>query len=283
MSPVAQKAAISFALVYIPVDIYTATQDNDIRFNQLSKHSNGRIRYKKFDEATGKEIANEDIVKGYQYDKDKYVVMTDEDFEKVKTEKDKSIQILQFSEVREISPVYYARAYYVAPQKGGEKAFELLRRTMLNRSKVAIGHTVMGSNEVVLALIPEDDGILMQTLYYDDEVRAMPKTSVRPEMNPAEMEMADCIVSGMEKPFEPAAFENHYQKRLRDLIESKIEGREIALPKESAGNNVINLMDALKASVDELHLDAKKPARSRKPAAKAAPAARRGRAQKVGT
>ncbi len=282
MPPVAQKAAISFALVYIPVDLYTATQDNDIRFNQLSKHSNGRIRYKKFDEATGKEIANDDIVKGYQYDKDKYVVMTDEDFEKVKTEKDKSIQILQFSEVREISPVYYARAYYVAPQKGGEKAFELLRRTMLNRSKVAIGHTVMGSNEVVLALIPEDDGILMQTLYYDDEVRAMPKTSVRPEMNPAEMEMADRIVSGMERPFEPAAFENHYQKRLRELIESKIEGREIAMPKESSGNNVINLMDALKASVDELHLDAKKPAR-RKPAAKATPAARRGRAQKVGT
>ncbi|MCD8352061.1 MAG: Ku protein [Planctomycetaceae bacterium] len=282
MPPVAQKAAISFALVYIPVDIYTATQDNDIRFNQLSKHSNGRIRYKKFDEATGKEIANEDIVKGYQYDKDKYVVMSDEDFEKVKTEKDKSIQILQFSEVREISPVYYARAYYVAPQKGGEKAFELLRRTMLNRSKVAIGHTVMGSNEVVLALIPEDDGILMQTLYYDDEVRAMPKSGARPEMNPAEMEMADRIVSGMEKPFEAAEFENHYQKRLRDLIESKIEGREIAMPKESTGNNVINLMDALKASVDELHVD-KKPARSRKPAAKAAPAARRGRAQKVGT
>lgn len=272
--PVAQKAAISFALVYIPVELYAATQDNDIRFNQLSRESKARVRYKKIDEVTGKELSSDDIIKGYQYDKGKYVVITDEDFEKVKTEKDRSIQILQFSDVGEISPVYYNRSYYVAAQKGGEKAFELLRRTMRNRGKVAIGHTVMATNEVILALIPEDDGILMQTLFYDDEVRAMPKTAARPEMNPAEMEMADKIVAGMEKHFEAAAFENHYQERLRELIESKIEGREIAQPTEAPANNVINLMDALKASVDELHLDGKKAPRK---------AAARGRKQKVGT
>ena len=145
--PASQKGAISFALVYIPVELYTATQDNDIRFNQLSKDSHNRVRYKKVDEKTGEELGSDDIVKGYQYEKNKYVVVTDEDFEKIKTEKDRAIQILQFADQGEICPVYYKQTYYVAPQKGGEKPFELLRRAMLEQEKVAVGHTVMSGTD----------------------------------------------------------------------------------------------------------------------------------------
>ena len=266
---VAYKGAISFALVYIPVNLYTAVQDNDVRFNQLSKESKRRVRYKKNDEITGKELSNDEIVKGYQYDKNKYVVVTDEDFEKIKTNKDRNIQILQFADEREICPVYYDKPYYATPQKGGEKAFELLRLAMLDRGKVAIGHTVLGQNETMLTLIPADDGILMQTLLYEEEVKEIPRTASRPEVSGTELEMADKIIAGMEKRFEPKAFRNDYQKRLRQLIESKIEGREIAVPRESPGNNVISLMDALKASM-ELHGDdassgkAKKMPRARK-------------------
>jgi Ku protein, prokaryotic len=261
---ISQKAAISFALVYIPVNLYTATQDNDIRFNQLAKETKGRVRYKKVDESTGKELSNEDIVKGFEYDKGKYVVVTDEDFEKIKTEKDRNIKIAQFSEMREICPIYYEKAYYVTPQKGGEKAFELLRQAMLARNKIAVGMSVLGTKEVIVSLIPADDGILLQTLYYENEVKEVPREVHDVKLDKSEMTMADKIIETMEKPFKPEEFQNDYQDRLRALIEDKIEGKEISIPKSEGGAKVINLMDALKASMDELSVDDKKPVKARK-------------------
>ncbi len=246
-----QKGAISFALVYIPVDMYTAVQDNDIRFNQLSKSTQGRVRYKKIDESTGEELKSDDIVKAYQYDKGKYVVVTDEDMEKIKTEKDKTVQILQFTDIDAISPVFYNRAYYVLPQKGGEKAFELLRKAMDDKGKVAIGKTVMGSTETTLALIPEKRGILMETMYYNDEVRELPREVPQPSVSDAELEMAEKLVDAMAKPFEPESFKDEYQERLRELIESKIEGKEISMPAQPKTKSVVNLMDALKASLEQ--------------------------------
>ena len=129
------KGGISFGLVYIPVALHTATTDNDIRFNQLCKDGS-RVAYKKVCSSCGKEVGPGDIVKGFQYEKDKYVVVTDEDFEKIKTEKDRSIQILHFSDLSSIRPIYYDKTYHVTPEKGGEKAFELLRRAMLEENKV---------------------------------------------------------------------------------------------------------------------------------------------------
>ncbi len=144
---VAHKGAISFGLVHIPISLYTAVQDNDIRFNQLHKDDNSRIQYKKVCGHCGKQIDAADIIKGFEYEKDRYVVVTDEDFEKIKTEKDKSIQIMQFANLDEISPVFYDRTYHAVPEKGGERAFELLRRAMMEENKVAIGKTVLGTKE----------------------------------------------------------------------------------------------------------------------------------------
>ncbi|MCC8189650.1 MAG: Ku protein [Planctomycetes bacterium] len=261
--PIAQKGAISFALVYIPVNMYPATRDNDIHFNQLAKESKGRVRYKKIDEATGKELTSDDIVRAYQYDKGKYVVITDDDFEKIKTEKDRSVQILQFADKSEICPVYYNRTYYVIPQKGGEKPFELLRQAMLDKGKVAVGRTSLGASEVMLALIPADTGICMHTLHYQDDVKAMPQDIPQPAIDKEELSMAEKIIENMSKPFDPAQFQDEYQKRLRDLIESKIEGKEIALPKPAAQGEVISLMDALKASLEQ-NKPAKAPRRKQK-------------------
>lgn len=151
---VAHKSVISFGLVAIPIAMYTATQDNDIRFNQLHKEDQQRIRYKKVCGHCNKEVTAKDIIKGYQYDPDHYVVVTDEEIEKIKTEKDKSIQILHFAQLKEISPIYYNKTYYTAPEVGGEKAFELLRAALLAEGKVAIGKTVLGSKETLLAIIP---------------------------------------------------------------------------------------------------------------------------------
>lgn len=121
------KGAISFGLVHIPISLHTATQDNDIRFNQLCKDDHSRIRYKKTCASCGKEVSTKDIVKGFEYDKDKYVIVTDDDFEAIKTEKDRSIQIIHFTALEDIRPIYYDKTYHVIPETGGDKAFELLR------------------------------------------------------------------------------------------------------------------------------------------------------------
>ena len=132
------KGAISFGLVHIPIALYTATQDNDIHFNQLCKEDLSRVRYKKTCAGCGKEITNKDIVKGFEYDKDKYVIVTDDDFEKIKTEKDRSIQILHFTDLSSIRPIYYDKTYHAVPETGGDKAFELLRQAMKQENKIAL-------------------------------------------------------------------------------------------------------------------------------------------------
>jgi DNA end-binding protein Ku len=134
--PIAHHSVISFGLVAIPISMYTATQDNDIHFNQLHKEDQSRVRYKKTCAHCGKELKTEDIIKGYEYEKEHYVVVSDEEIEKIKTEKEKSIQILHFAQLNQISPVYYDRTYQAVPDKGGEKAFELLRSALINEQKI---------------------------------------------------------------------------------------------------------------------------------------------------
>ena len=261
--PVTQKGAISFGLVYIPVALYAATQDNDIRINQLVEVAGRmeRVQYKKTCKGCKHDLTNDDIAKGFQYSKDKYVIVSDEDFEKIKTEKDRSVQILQFSEMGEISPVYYEKAYRILPEKGGEKAFELLRRAMSDSGKIAVGKTVLGTKETTLILVPEETGILMQTLYYQDEIKELSQVTARPEVGKPELEMAEKLIESMVKPFKPEAFKDEYQDRLREMIQKKIEGKEVTAPKDRAPDNVIDLMDALKASLEAKPVKGKPKAR----------------------
>lgn len=246
-----QRSAITFGLVHIPAELYTATQDNDIHFNQLVKGRNERIQYKKTCPSCKRELKNEDIVKGFQYEKDKYVVITDDDFEKIKTERDRSIQIMLFTGLDDIDPIYYNKAYYILPEKGGEKAFELLRQAMYEEKKVAVGKTVLGNNETLLVLIPQKDGILMETLYYFDEVKEIPKELPKNKPGKEELNMAKQLIDAMDGEFKPEQYKDEYQERLRNMIEKKIEGQEIVAPKQETGSNIIDLMDALKASLDK--------------------------------
>lgn len=249
---VAHKSVISFGMVAIPVAMYTATQDNDIHFNQLHREDNSRIRYKKACAHCGKEIGPGDVVKGYEYDKDHYVVVTDEEIEKIKTEKEKSIRILHFAQLNQISPIYYEKTYQTIPEPGGEKAFELLRQALMAEQKIAIGKTVLGTKDTLMAIIPREDGMLISTMFYEDEIKALPKSYNRPEVAEPELKMAEQLIDSMDTPFDPAAYKDEYQGKLKELIESKINGKEIvAAQPEQEGGNVINLMDALKASLEQ--------------------------------
>jgi len=252
---IARKTVITFGMVAIPIAMFTATQDNDIHFNQLHKDDNSRIRYKKTCSHCGKEIKAEDIVKGFEYDKDKYVVITDEEIEKIKTEKEKSIQILHFARLNQISPVYYDKTYQAAPEPGGEKAFELLRAALMDEQKIAIGKTVLGTRDTLMAIIPREDGILISTMFYADEVKALQRQYVKPEISEQELNMAKLLINSMDTPFDPSKYKDEYQDRLRQLIEAKIAGKEVVAAEPAAEGKVIDLMEALRASVEKAQKD----------------------------
>ena len=252
---ISRKSVITFGMVAIPIAMYTATQDNDIRFNQLHVEDNSRIQYKKTCAHCGKEITSKEIVKGYQYDKDKYVVITDEEIEKIKTDKEKSIQILHFAQLNQISPVYYEKTYQAAPEAGGEKAFELLRSALMAEQKIAIGKTVMGTKDTLMAIIPREEGILISTMFFADEVKEIRKQYTKPEVAKQELEMARLLINSMDTPFDPSKYKDEYQVRLRELIEAKISGKEVVAAEPESAGKVIDLMEALKASIDKAKKD----------------------------
>ncbi|MBR2895086.1 MAG: Ku protein [Oscillospiraceae bacterium] len=248
---VSHRGAISFGMVHIPVGLYTATQDNDIHFNQLCKEDGSRIKYKKVCASCGKEIGSGDIVKGFEYEPNKYVTLTDEDFEKAKSEKDRTIQILHFTDLPNVRPIYFDKTYHALPEQGGDKAYELLRCAMLEENKIAIAKTVMGTKEKLLALIPTEHGILVETLFFADEIKDAPKEPARVETADTELKMAKTLIGAMVKPFEPEQFKDEYREKLWDIINSKIQGKEFVVSEEHVEISVINLMEALQKSLEQ--------------------------------
>lgn len=246
---VAHKGSISMGLVLIPIGLYKTTTDNDIHFNQLEKESKARIKYKKYCSHCNKEVTPDDIIKGYEYEKDKYVIMTDDDLEKIKTKKDRTIHIIQFANMSEVDPIYFEKDYYAVPDAGAEKAYELLRQSMLLQGKVAIAKTVMGTNQKLIVLYPLEDGIIIKTLFYADEVVAIPKQVPGMELDENELLMAKMLIENMTKPFQAADYKDEYQEHLREAIMKKIQGKEIVSTETTEQNNVIDLMEALQRSL----------------------------------
>lgn len=241
------KGSISFGLVYIPINLYTAAGESSVSFNQLHKKCGSRIQYKKICPVCNEEVGPGDLIKGYQYEKGKYVTFTDEDLEKIKTEKDKSITISQFVDLQEIDPVYYEKAYYVVPD-GGEKAFQLLLRAMSETNKVGIAKVVLGSKETLVALRAAGGNMLLNTLFFQDEIKPIQLQFAPAEQNPAEVELAKQLIGSMVSKFEPQAYHDAYKEKLKTAIAQKVGGQEITVPEEKP-SNVINLMDALQESL----------------------------------
>ena len=197
------KGSLSFGLVHSPGALYTATQDNDIKFNQLCKEDNSRIKYKKVCAHCNKEVAAEDIIKGFEYEKGKYVTLDAEDFEKAKSKKNRTINTLHFADLEEIKPIYFDKTYHAVPETGGEKAFELLRKAMYVEKIVEIAKAVIGTSEKLIVVIANDEEIMAETMFFYDEIKAIPKSVSKPELNDNELKMAKTLISSMVKPFEP--------------------------------------------------------------------------------
>ena len=243
-------SAISFGLVNIPVVYNPIIKNNDTSFNQLHKKCGSRIHYQKYCDHCKKIVREPDIIKGYEYEKDKYVVMTDDELEKIKTRKDKTIHIIQFAKMSEVNMIYYEKDYYAVPDTGAEKAYELLRQSLLSQKKVAIAKTVMGTNEKLLVLYPTKEGIIVKTLFYHDEIAAMPKAVPKMKLDENELNMAKMLIENMTKPFKAEEFRDEYQARLREAIMKRIQGQEIVAVESSGPSNVIDLMEALQKSLE---------------------------------
>ncbi len=246
----AHKSAISIGLLYIPVGLYRTTRDISVSFNQLCKDSFERVRYKKYCPSCQKEVKSEDIIKGYEFEKGRYVTISEEELEKIKTRKDKTIHIEHFAKMTEVDQIYYEKNYYLSPEAGAEKAYELLRQAMLSRKEVAIAKTVIGTNEQLLVLYPTKEILMAKTLFYQEEIQELPKTVPKVRIEKSELEMAKTMLQTMTKNFDIAAYHDEYQARLRAAIEAKIQGQEIVSADSSAPGNIIDLMEAMKRTVE---------------------------------
>lgn len=247
---VAHKSAISVGLLYIPVGLYKTTKDISVNFNQLCKDTHERIKYKKYCPSCNKEVASEDIIKGYEFEKGHYVTITEDELEKIKTKKDKTIHIEHFAKMKDVDSLYFEKNYYAIPEAGAEKAFELLRQAMMKQNEVAIAKTVIGTNEHLLVLYPTKNTIIVKILFYEEEIQEIPKSKPQVQIDDSEMEMAKTLISSMTKKFDISAYHDEYQERLRDAIETKIKGQDIVNVDQNAPSNVIDLMEALKKTVE---------------------------------
>jgi DNA end-binding protein Ku len=245
------KGAISFGLVTIPVSVYPATEEKTLRFNQLHDDDGGRIRMKRTCSIDGEEVGYEHIVKGYEYEKDRYVILTDEDFEAIPVESSRAIDIQQFVELEEIDPMQYKKSYYLVPEETGAKAYALLREALNRSGKVGIAKVSFRDKEHLAALRFRDEAFVLETMYWPDEIREADfgGVDVSAKVRPNELEMAQTLIDNLTADWDPAEFKDDYREALLRIVEAKINGEEIEIVEAEPTAKVVDLMEALKASV----------------------------------
>jgi DNA end-binding protein Ku len=268
------KGFLRLSLVTCPVALYPATSESEkISFNQINKNTGHRIKYVKVDSDTGEEVASEDIVKGYKVDTDTFIEVTKEELENVALESTRTIEIDEFVDRKEIDPRYLIRPYYLRPDgKVGHDAFAVIRETIRDMNMVAIGRVVLTNREHIIALEPLDKGLVGTLLRYPYEVRSekeffdeIQDVKVTKDM----LDLARHIVDQKSGRFDPGKFEDHYETALVDLVNSKRAGKPIAQKERPRGDNVVDLMEALRRSVGGAPEQPKAPKKSGKKPRKA--------------
>lgn len=255
--------SISFGLVNIPVGLYSAVSEKTIRFHQLERGTSDRIRYKRVNENTGKEVEYQDIVKGYDVGGGQYVILSPKELEAVEPTGSRTIEIEDFVDQVDIDPIFYNQTYYVAPKTdGANRPYQLLIEAMRKSGKVGIASFVMRSKEHLAALRVDGDVLALETMYFADEIRdPMKEVEITPSAEPPkERELATAIslVESMSTKWDPTNYEDRYRARVEELIEQKLQGEELVTgSRPERDSNVVDLMEALKRSVDRVRDDRK--------------------------
>ncbi|HEU0013531.1 MAG TPA: Ku protein [Longimicrobium sp.] len=280
------KGSISFGLVNIPVGLFSAESPDELSFHQLDKRNKSRIGYRKYNKATGEEVESDVIVKGYEYEPEHYVILSDEDLRRANPEKTQTVEITDFVDLEEIQPTFYDKPYYLAPIGKNTKGYALLREALRRTRKVGIAKVVIRTREQLAAVVPQGDVLLLEILRYPHEIRStedLPVPASNAGLNERELEMAEKLVEGMSGEWEPEKYHDTYRDDLMQLIQGRIESGNTDEPDETpveevaAGDrsDVIDIMALLKRSVEATNRGeraeekpaAEKPAK--KPAAKA--------------
>jgi DNA end-binding protein Ku len=250
------SGAINFGLVTIPVKLFTAVRTDELSFNMLHAKDEGRIKYERVCSVDGQPVPWDEIVKGYEYEKGQYVVLTDEDFKKVNPEATQSVDILEFVDLDTINPMFFDKPYYLEPSKQGKHAYALLREALNESGKVAIARVVIRTKEYIAAVKPIGDALVLELMHWADEIvetstLELPNKEALPE---GEMKMARMLIDTMSvEAFEAEKFKNRYHDELLEMIEARAQGKELPKPKKAAApkSKVVNLMDVLAQSLEE--------------------------------
>lgn len=250
--------SISFGLVNVPVQLFSATESKQVHFHQLDRKTGERVRYRRVTEESEREVDYDDIVKGYELDDGRVVTLTPDELKAAEPEKSSTIDIEDFVDLDEIDPIYWNNTYFLAPdakQKAAKKPYALLARAMRESGKVAIGRFVLRNKEYLATIRPVGDGMLaLETMYFADEVRGADDVGDIPQdadVSEREVAMARQLVDALTSPFDPERYHDTYRERVLELIARKAEGEEISLPPPPERPQVIDLMDALKASMQQ--------------------------------
>jgi DNA end-binding protein Ku len=274
------KGSISFGLVNIPIALYPATRREELKFRLLRKSDLSPVSYKRVAEKDGKEVPWDQIVKGYEYEKGKYVVLKDEDFERVDLEATQTVDIQDFVDQEEIDPMFFYKPYYLEPQKGGDKAYALLRDALKDSGKVGIAKVVIKTRQYLAGVKPEDGALVLELMHFADELADPGKLHVpkKTEAGKREMNMAKSLIDSMSSKWSPEKYKDDYREALMEVIEEKVEagGKEIEEKPKKAPKptKVIDLVSVLQKSLEQASAKQKATAKSRRkqkqPARKAA-------------
>ncbi|TDC67900.1 Ku protein [Actinomadura sp. GC306] len=247
------KGAISFGLVTIPVKLYSATEQRDVRFHQVHREDGGRIKYKRVCTVDGEEVPYADIAKGYELPSGEMVILTDEDFADLPLSSSRRIDVLQFVEAAEVDPIYFAKSYYLEPDAQGAKPYVLLRDALESSGQVAIVKIAIRQRESLATLRVREGVFVLETMLWPDEVRTpdFPFLDEDIEVRKQELTMATSLIESMEAEFDPDEHKDAYREALQAVIDAKVEGREVARPPEEADEEpAADLLSALRASVE---------------------------------
>lgn len=256
------KGAISFGLVHVPVKMHTATEDRDIHFRQLHKECGMPIKYEKTCPHCSKEVGSDDIVKGFEYEKDKYVIVKHEEMEALKPEAARTIKILDFVDLTEIDPIYFVKPYYLSPDMAGAGAYRLLLEAIEQTGKIGIAKINIRDKSSLAAIRVLDNCLCLETMNFPDEIREISQVPNLPQntvVNDKELEMAKMLVEQLSEPFDAAKYTDEYRAALIDLIENKVAGENpdvVRAPVTAGPSKVIDLMAALQASLQAVQTPA---------------------------
>jgi DNA end-binding protein Ku len=275
--------AISFGLVNIPVRLYSATVSHDVAFHQFEEKTGRRIHVKRVAERSGREVPYQKIVKGYEVSKGKVVLIEPKELEALEPKKTRTIELEQFVDMREIDPLYWDQTYYLGPEDhpGARKSYELLRKAMADLERVGVGRFVMRTKEYLTTIRPLGPGLALETMFFADEIRDIEEVvgpAKKVAVAPRELEMAKQLIKSLEDKWNPRKFEDTYRDRVMGLIHKKARGEEIVREEEpEPSGQVIDLMEALKASLGKAGKGARSAAAAERPKRKAAGQPRAGR------